>query len=137
MLPDGTFVYDPPKNFTGKDSFTYTLTDSSGNTVQGTVTIRVKPVDTPKNFRGILKKCELLNKTVYNLETHWKKSSTTDIVTYRIYHKGKVIAKIPAKHKFVFKKCLKSKNDAESYFISAVNAGGAESIRIKLRIEHE
>lgn len=38
---DGSFTYDPPADFTGPDSFGYTVSDPSGATDTGTVTINV------------------------------------------------------------------------------------------------
>jgi Bacterial Ig domain len=39
---NGSFTYNPPVNFTGNDSFTYTITDSDLQTNVGTVRIRVQ-----------------------------------------------------------------------------------------------
>lgn len=39
---NGSFTYNPPVNFTGNDSFTYTITDSDLQTDVGTVRIRVQ-----------------------------------------------------------------------------------------------
>ncbi len=41
--PDGTYEYTPDKGFTGKDSFTYTITDKDGYTSTATVVVDVKP----------------------------------------------------------------------------------------------
>ncbi|MDJ0679108.1 MAG: FG-GAP-like repeat-containing protein [Xenococcaceae cyanobacterium MO_167.B52] len=41
-LTDDQLVYTPPSNFSSPDSFTYTISDSNGNTANATVT--VKPV---------------------------------------------------------------------------------------------
>src|SRR5947207_1620168 len=38
---DGSFSYNPPVGFTGSDTFIYTVTDTSGKTGTGTVTITV------------------------------------------------------------------------------------------------
>ena len=43
---DGTFDYTPPANFSGDDTFNYTVSDSIGSAV-GTVTITVTPVNDP------------------------------------------------------------------------------------------
>ncbi|HLM60990.1 MAG TPA: Ig-like domain-containing protein, partial [Pyrinomonadaceae bacterium] len=40
MQTDGTFVYTPPANFTGSDTFTYTATDGTA-TGSGTVTVNI------------------------------------------------------------------------------------------------
>ncbi len=39
---NGSFTYNPPGNFTGNDTFTYTITDSDMQTSIGTVRIRVQ-----------------------------------------------------------------------------------------------
>lgn len=39
---NGSFTYNPPANFTGNDTFTYTITDSDLQTNSGTVRIRVQ-----------------------------------------------------------------------------------------------
>uniref|UniRef100_UPI002638FC81 Ig-like domain-containing protein n=1 Tax=Ilumatobacter sp. TaxID=1967498 RepID=UPI002638FC81 len=44
---DGTFSYDPPADFFGTDTFTYTITDANGNTSTETVTITVNDVNDP------------------------------------------------------------------------------------------
>jgi peptidase C25-like protein/Big-like domain-containing protein len=42
--PDGTFTYNPPRGFEGTDTFTYTLTDSTGKTDTGIVSVVVADV---------------------------------------------------------------------------------------------
>lgn len=44
MQPDGTYVYNPPNDFSGVDTFNYTATDSSSNPTTATVTITVLPI---------------------------------------------------------------------------------------------
>ncbi|MDH5786101.1 MAG: tandem-95 repeat protein, partial [Chromatiales bacterium] len=44
---NGTFVYNPPLNFNGSDSFGYTVSDGKGGTAVGTVTITVGPINDP------------------------------------------------------------------------------------------
>ena len=39
---NGSFTYNPPVNFTGNDTFTYTITDSDLQTNSATVKIRVQ-----------------------------------------------------------------------------------------------
>ena len=41
VASDGSFTYTPPAGFTGSDSFTYTLTDVSGDSATGTATVDV------------------------------------------------------------------------------------------------
>ena len=47
MNPDGTFTYTPTAGYSGPDSFTYTATDASGQTMTGTVTIAVGTAAVP------------------------------------------------------------------------------------------
>ncbi|QLE00619.1 tandem-95 repeat protein [Galbibacter sp. BG1] len=42
-ISDGIFEYVPNPNYNGMDSFTYSLTDASGNTVFGNVSVEVTP----------------------------------------------------------------------------------------------
>lgn len=42
---DGSFDYEPPFGFTGDDSFTYTITDTSGRTSSAQVFLHVYPLD--------------------------------------------------------------------------------------------
>ncbi|ARC55630.1 hypothetical protein AS850_00895 [Frondihabitans sp. 762G35] len=44
LRPDGSYTYTPEAHFSGQDSFTYTATDSAGQTSTGTVTLTVVPV---------------------------------------------------------------------------------------------
>ena len=44
LNPDGTFSYTPAANYSGPDSFTYTVTDADGSTSTATVTLDVAPV---------------------------------------------------------------------------------------------
>jgi large repetitive protein len=41
--PDGSYLYTPTPGFSGADSFTYTVTDSTGRTSTATVTLTVAP----------------------------------------------------------------------------------------------
>ena len=43
--PDGTFSYTPNANFSGTDSFTYSITDTDGDSSVATVSVIVTPVD--------------------------------------------------------------------------------------------
>ncbi len=49
LNPDGSFTYTPNKDYVGQDTFTYTLTDSHGNTAVATVTIAVSAVPAVPN----------------------------------------------------------------------------------------
>ena len=45
MGGDGAFTFTPATNFTGADSFNYTVSDSDGNTAMATVTVNVSAVN--------------------------------------------------------------------------------------------
>ncbi len=49
---DGTFIYTPPVDFVGADSFTYTIADNKGCTDTATVYIEVKKPSTDSNSGG-------------------------------------------------------------------------------------
>ncbi|MET0382665.1 MAG: Ig-like domain-containing protein, partial [Burkholderiaceae bacterium] len=44
LSPNGTFSYVPATNYSGTDSFTYTLTDGAGNASTATVNLTIVPV---------------------------------------------------------------------------------------------
>ena len=45
--PDGSFVYTPDADYSGPDSFTYTVSDGDQTSAPATVTLTVNPVDDP------------------------------------------------------------------------------------------
>ncbi|MAM61271.1 MAG: hypothetical protein CMH11_07250, partial [Maritimibacter sp.] len=45
LNPDGTVTYKPNQDYTGTDSFTYTVTDDKGATDTATVTVNMAPVN--------------------------------------------------------------------------------------------
>ena len=45
LLPDGSFTYQPFANFSGADSFTYTVSDGQGGTAAATASLTVQPVN--------------------------------------------------------------------------------------------
>ncbi len=49
IFPNGTYLYTPPLNFIGVDTFNYTVTDSlnTANTASTTVTINILPINNP------------------------------------------------------------------------------------------
>src|SRR5262249_51059530 len=44
LNPDGSFTYTPAANYSGANSFTYTMSDGQGGTATGTVSLTVTPV---------------------------------------------------------------------------------------------
>lgn len=134
--PDGTYLYSPPHNFIGKDTFTYTLEDAFGQTATALVTITVTPSSPPINFRGTIRKCQYLNKTKYSLKARWTSPSSL-VEFYKIYYGNKVIGRVSANSKLVFQKCIGHHKPSENFSITAVYANGFESTHVKLRITHE
>ncbi|NNF10470.1 MAG: tandem-95 repeat protein [Acidimicrobiia bacterium] len=51
--PDGTVTYTPEPDFSGTDTFTYTVTDGT-DSLTGTVTVAVSEVNDPPNAPGVL-----------------------------------------------------------------------------------
>ncbi|MEM7319878.1 MAG: Ig-like domain-containing protein, partial [Pseudomonadota bacterium] len=45
LQPDGTFAYTPNLNFNGEDRFTFAVSDETGATETGTVTVNILPVN--------------------------------------------------------------------------------------------
>jgi len=52
VINAGQVVYTPNANFSGSDSFTYSVSDGQGGTATGMVTIRVTPVNDPPTAAG-------------------------------------------------------------------------------------
>lgn len=105
------------------------------STTTNTISINVTPP--PAFFVGYLKKCKFLNKTKYCLRTAWQITQSTDVLFYRIYNKGRVVAKIPANSKLVFKTCVSSPKNAQAFEVAAVYPENLESEHVKLRIINE
>lgn len=51
-LDGGVVTYTPGADFTGTDTFTYTLSDAAGNTASGSVTVTVAFINDPPVFAG-------------------------------------------------------------------------------------
>lgn len=134
---DGTFTYTPIIGYAGPDSFSYTITDSTGQTSEATVFITVTPVPPPINFTGVIKKCLFLNRTNYRLEMQWNAAPASDIAFYRIYSRGQIVTEVSAGGALTATACLKNKKSAYGYQIAAVNQYNAESTHIEVRIIYE
>lgn len=50
VSPDGALVYTPPSGFTGNDTFSYTVTDASGDYATATATVTVQPLPQAISF---------------------------------------------------------------------------------------
>ena len=62
----------------------------------------------------------------YVLFTHWQMSTTPNVIFYKIYQNGFLIATLPASATS-FDICLRSKNSTQGYTITAVDSAGVES----------
>lgn len=91
------------------------------------------PPRPPSDFIGVIKKCKFLNKKECSLEATWKASPSDNVIFYRIYKDGKVVAKVLATSSLFFEvKCQKDCS-FEGYEIAAVNSSNMESCRIALK----
>lgn len=134
MNSDGTFLYIPPLDFVGVDSFTYTAQDSLGNTFTQTVLIAVTPLLTPENFTGKIKTCKLLNKNQYTVHAVWSPSMSPSIVAYNLYLNGKIYARVPSSASLEYIICIREKVEAYTIQIAAVDAQNFESPLKTIRI---
>ena len=91
----------------------------------------------PTAFNGIARKCQFLNKTMYNLTATWVPPLSSGVVSYEIFEKEKLIATIPAEGPYIFETCLSSKKEGENITIIATYLNGAQSIPVQLSITYE
>lgn len=93
----------------------------------------ISPPLPPTHFVGIIKKCKFLNKTECSLKAKWRASPTEDVIFYRIYKNGKIVAKVSATSPLVFEvQCLKDCS-IDGYEIAAVSADNRESSHVILK----
>ena len=90
----------------------------------------------PRHFRGTNKKRHHCHERKYVLRSTWKASPSTDTSAYRLYKHKKIIATIPSNSKRSFKTHLIWKHSWKKFSITAVTANNAESVHMKLKIEH-
>jgi hypothetical protein len=79
MNADGTFEYIPTAGYTGPDSFTYTVTDPSGMSSTGTVSLRVGPRavdDTASTASGTAVAGTLMTNDAYVSGATWSGPTT-------------------------------------------------------------
>lgn len=88
----------------------------------------------PINFVGVVKNDKYLNKKHLILESSWGPSASPNVVFYRIYHNGVVVAEVPAESPLIFVTCLRSRREKVQYTITAVNSVGLESTPVAIRI---
>lgn len=87
----------------------------------------------PSNFKGVIKKNKFLNRTECFLKATWDASPSSDVVFYRIYKNGKVVKKVSANSRLIFKTCLHDCS-SKGFEVAAVNSDNFESCRIKLKV---
>ena len=90
----------------------------------------------PRHFKGSLKKRGHTHKHQYRLKTKWHSSPSSNIGSYRIYKRSKVVRTIPADKKHRFKTHLQWKKSTKKFSITAVTANNTESAQQPLKIHH-
>ncbi len=90
----------------------------------------------PRHFKGSLKKRHHTHKHQYRLKTKWHSSPSSNIGSYRIYKRSKVVRTIPADKKHRFKTHLQWKKSTKKFSITAVNTNNTESAQQPLKIHH-
>lgn len=101
----------------------------------GYATLPCPPLQTPLpplDFDGVIQKNIFLNKTECILTATWIASPSVDVVLYRIYLNGVVVAEIPATDPLVFTTCLSKCKDRPPYEIAAVNSNNVESVHVEI-----
>jgi VCBS repeat-containing protein len=132
--PDGTYLYTPNSGYTGPDQFTYTITDSSGQTATANVFITVGSTG-PTSFTGKIKKGHLVNGTCYSLNAQWTASPSSNIAFYSIFNQnGKLVAKVTPNQPLTFTTCLAAKKDAFGYTIVSTDTNGNTSPPLPITI---
>ncbi len=151
FTPTINHIYNTPGNFL----VTLTVTNSAGTSTTQTFTgktvsnnggpsaissqfvnISSSTPLPPSNFIGVIKKNKFLNKTKCVLEASWNASPSTNVVLYRIYKNGVIVAEIPATSPLVFETCLKHCS-GRGFEIAAVSSDNIESSRLVISIVHE
>ena len=75
---DDTLTYTPASNFSGADTFKYTITDSNGDTKNATVTITVEEVSNVENCKETSPTEPALGFNVFTLESLKLKTNETE-----------------------------------------------------------
>lgn len=93
----------------------------------------------PSHFIGVLKERENSSssseKRRFILKATWDPSPSPDVIAYRIYKNGKLVAEISATTKLVFKTHVPSKKAAKKFAITAVNSSQLESVPVQIKIK--
>lgn len=139
ISPTTIIAIAPPGSVGTADITVTTLAGTSPITVNDQYTYQnpapIPPLP-PSNFDGVIKKNKFLNKTECVLKAKWSASPSSNVIFYRIYKKGKVVATVSVTSPLVFETCLHNCS-AKGYEIAAVSSNNLESSHVKLRIVHE
>ncbi|MBS4168382.1 DUF11 domain-containing protein [Parachlamydia sp. AcF125] len=100
-------------------------------------TVRTNFTPPPSLFTGRVKKCQSLDRKYYSFTAEWQAPNSPDVLFYRIYHQGKIVARVDTHSPLIYKICLKSKKFVHGYEIAAVYPNNKESQRVKVRIVNE
>lgn len=119
------------QTFTGQ-----TVSNNGGPLAESSQLVSLTPLP-PSNFIGVVKKNKFLNKTEHILKATWTASTSIDIVFYRIYKNGKIVAQIPATSHLIFVTSVDSIHEAREYEIAAVNTANIESPHVPIVIVHD
>lgn len=109
---------------------------ANGGTIQASTLIVLPPVPPlpPSSFIGVIKKNKFLNKTECILKAQWNASTSENVISYRIYRNGALIATILSTNPLIFETCLRDCL-VNHYEITAVNSDNLESTPITLKID--
>lgn len=114
------------QTFTGK-----TVSNNGGPSAQLSQILEIIP-SSPTNFRGKVIKDEFLLETTYIIRLTWTPSSDPNVIGYRLFRNGVLIATIPGGGPFKFEECKRHKTN--TYTLIAFDAEGFESIPITITV---
>ena len=89
----------------------------------------------PSKCRATITYKRHAHKHKYHLKARWK-PSPSDVTSYRIYKRSKVVATIPSTAKLVFKKHLLYRSSIKKFRVAAVDSQNGESARKRFRETH-
>lgn len=107
-------------------------------------------VEAPSHFHGRIKRHFHHKKPFFSLHTWWKKSLSSDVISYQVFGDNKLLATIKSAKKLHFKKLLYPKKSFfqgihdykkflhKKYKVRAVSATGAKSsfVYLKVKFKH-
>ncbi len=91
----------------------------------------------PVSIKATVKKCQWVNRSIYHLMIQWQAPDDTNVLYYRVYHKGRVVEEVSAQAPLIYRTCLKSKKALQGYAIAAVYPNNLESTQVKVKVSYE